>query len=140
MMQKLERNWLVSSKLTWGISQILPQALRNLKNLHFNGLLLNKVYNVWAKRSIEELCLMVLKIDAKLEGKLTCVFKKFSFTGWKIAISFYKVKWENSIESITYWFILKIARMFPILTSRNMLMKTFIIVNITPTCKRWFMG
>ena len=34
-----------------------------------------------------------------------------------------------------YWFILKIARMFPILTSRNRLMNTFIIANITPTCK-----
>ena len=26
------------------------RALKNLKNLHFNGLLLNKVYNVWAKK------------------------------------------------------------------------------------------
>ena len=30
--------------------------------------------NVWAKKSIEELCLMALKIDAKLEGKMTCAF------------------------------------------------------------------
>ena len=50
MMQKLKRNWLVSSKLTWGIWRILTQALKNLKNLHFNGLLLTKVYNVWAKK------------------------------------------------------------------------------------------
>ena len=41
----------------------------------------------------------------------------------------------HSIESRAYWFILKIARMFPILTSRNR-MNTFIIVNINPTCKR----
>ena len=34
MMQKLKRNWLVSSKLTWGIWQILTRALKNLKNLH----------------------------------------------------------------------------------------------------------
>ena len=27
---------------------ILTRALKNLKNLHFNGLLLTKVYNVWA--------------------------------------------------------------------------------------------
>ena len=33
----------------------------------------------------------------------------------------------------TYWFILKIAGMFPILTSRNTMMNTFITVNITPT-------
>ena len=36
----------ISSKLTWRIWQILTQALRNLKNLHFNGLLLTRVY-VW---------------------------------------------------------------------------------------------
>ena len=74
MISNLNRNWLVGSKLTWGIWQILPRALENLKNLHFNRLLLTKVYNVWAKKSIEELCLMALKIDAKFEGKLTCAF------------------------------------------------------------------
>ena len=39
-----------------------------LKNLHFNGLLLNKVYNVLAKKSIEELCLTAVNIDEKFEG------------------------------------------------------------------------
>ena len=46
-----------------------------VENLHFNGLLLNKVYNVWAKKSIGEFCLMALNIDATFEGKLTCAFK-----------------------------------------------------------------
>ena len=55
MMQKLKRNWLVSSKLTWGIWQILTRALESLKNVNFNRLLLTKVHNVWAKKSIEEL-------------------------------------------------------------------------------------
>ena len=49
-MRNVKRNWLVSSKLTWGIWRILTRALENLKNLHFNGLLLTKVYNVWAKK------------------------------------------------------------------------------------------
>ena len=56
---------------------------QSLKNLHFNGLLLprlyniwaKKLYNVWAKKTTEDLCLMVLNIDAKFEEKLTCVFK-----------------------------------------------------------------
>ena len=74
-MQNLKRNWLVISKLTWGIWQILAQVLENLKNLHFNGLLLTKAYNVWAKKSKEELCLMALNSDAKFEGKLTHAFK-----------------------------------------------------------------
>ena len=51
------------------------------QNLHFNRLLLTKVHNVCAKKSIEELCLMALKTDAKFEGKLTSPFQKFSFTG-----------------------------------------------------------
>ena len=50
MMQNLKKNWIVSSKLTWGIWRILTWALENLKYLRFNGLLLTKVYNVWAKK------------------------------------------------------------------------------------------
>ena len=42
----------------------------------------------------------------------------------------------NSAEKRAYWFILKIARMFPVPASRNRMMNTFIIVHITPTCKR----
>ena len=41
---------LISSKFTWGIWQNVAQVLKNLKNLHFKGLLLTKVCNVWAKK------------------------------------------------------------------------------------------
>ena len=44
MMQDLKRHLLAVSKWTWGIWEILTQALKSLKNFHFNGLLLNKVY------------------------------------------------------------------------------------------------
>ena len=54
--------------------QILTRALENLTALHLNKLLLTKVYNVWAKKSTEELYLMALKTDAKLEGKVACAF------------------------------------------------------------------
>ena len=74
MMKHLKRNWLVSSKLTLGIWRIVTQALKDLNNFHFNGLLLAKVYNVLVKKSTEELCLMALNVDAKFEGKLTCAF------------------------------------------------------------------
>ena len=50
MTQNLKMNWLVCSKLTWGIWQIFTWALENLKKLHYNGLLLTKVFNVWAKK------------------------------------------------------------------------------------------
>ena len=71
----MKRSRRVNSKLTWGIWRILTWALKNLKNLHFNGLLLNKVYNVWPKKSVGEFCLMALNIDATFEGKLNCAFK-----------------------------------------------------------------
>ena len=85
---------------TWWI---LTWALECLQNLHLNGFLLTKVYNVWAKKLIEELCVMALKIDAKFEGKLSSAFqndmrnlaKKIAEIDWKIAISFYKVKFQN---------------------------------------------
>ena len=47
IIHKLNRNWLVIFKLTWGTSQILTQALK--KNC-FNWLLVTKVYNVWATK------------------------------------------------------------------------------------------
>ena len=50
MMKNLKRNWLVVSKLTQGIWRILTRELESLKNIHFNGLLLTKLYNVWAKK------------------------------------------------------------------------------------------
>ena len=50
MMQNLKRNWLVNSKWTWVIWWILRRALENLENVHFNGLLLTIVYNVWVKK------------------------------------------------------------------------------------------
>ena len=37
-------------EMTWGIWRILLWVLKSLKNLHFNGLLLNKVFNAWAKK------------------------------------------------------------------------------------------
>ena len=40
---KLEEELTCSSKIEM---RILTRALKNLKNLHFNGLLLTKVYNV----------------------------------------------------------------------------------------------
>ena len=50
MIQKLKRNWLVVLKLKWGTSQILTRALKSLKNLYFNWLLVTKVYIVWATK------------------------------------------------------------------------------------------
>ena len=52
------------------IWRISTRALKSLKNLHFNGLLLNEVYNVWAKKAqrnmihdTEEWCKIWRKTD-----------------------------------------------------------------------------
>ena len=45
-----ELNWLVISKLTWGIRWILTQAPESLKKIYFNVLLFSKVYIAWAKK------------------------------------------------------------------------------------------
>ena len=48
--QNWKRNWPFFSRLRWGLCWILTGTLENLKNLHFNGLSLIKVYNVWVKK------------------------------------------------------------------------------------------
>ena len=77
MIQNLKRNWLVSSKLTQEIWQILTRALENPKNVHFNRLLLIKVCSAWAKKSIEELCLMALNLIQNLKETGLCFLKIF---------------------------------------------------------------
>ena len=58
----------------------LTRALENPdKNLHFNGLLLTKVYNVWAKKVqrsfVWSYVIFGAKIDAKFGWNLTYGFK-----------------------------------------------------------------
>ena len=65
----LNRNWLLSSKVTWSIWQILTQALENLKSFHFNWLFLTKVYNVWAKKAKRSYVWWNWRL---IQGKLTC--------------------------------------------------------------------
>ena len=59
------------------------RALKSLKMLHFNGLLLNKVYNVWAK--------LALKIETKFRGKLTCPFQN----DMRNLTNFHSLKWKK---------------------------------------------
>ena len=98
--------------MTWGIWQILTRALKNLKNFHFKGLLLTKVYNIWAKKSTEDLCLMVLNMDVKFERKMTCAFK--NDMTWHISVEkqstaffffffFFTAHFLKSYQSILYF-------------------------------------
>ena len=74
MMQNLQRNWLASSKLTWGIWRIFTRALEHSSTLI--ECFWPKYIMFELKRSIEELCLIALNINAKFEKKkLICDFK-----------------------------------------------------------------
>ena len=96
--QNLERNQLVASNLAEGIWENLTGALESLKNFHFNGLLLSKVYIVWAKKeqrnnlswNWREMYFFNSKRNAKFGEESTCCFKfgirnltKFDPCTWK---------------------------------------------------------
>ena len=54
---KFEKELTSQLKIDMGnLTNFYPSTRENLKNLHFNGLLLTQVYNVRAKKSTEELC------------------------------------------------------------------------------------
>ena len=98
-------------------------ALKSLKNFHFNGLLLGKVYIAWAKKGTEELLFfMTLKIDAKLEEKLICClendkeFHKFSSEHSKV--SKVELWWDPFIQSRKY-VSLKFTEKLCIMTMKN---------------------
>ena len=56
-------------------SQTFDCSLEISPNLYFDRLLLLKVYKVSAKKSMEEICLMIPKSGAKFEEKLIFCFK-----------------------------------------------------------------
>ena len=111
----MKKNCLVVWKMIWEIWQIFIRAFENLKNLHFNELLLTKVYNVWAEKVQMSYVLMALIINAKFEGKLTCASK--NDMRYLVNLDFYWVllsKVENA------WYMsLKFAEELCVMTMRN---------------------
>ena len=72
---KFEEELTGHSKFTWGIWRILTRALESLKNVLFNGILLKKVYNIWAKNcrgvmfhNTEEWCKIWREIDLSFQN------------------------------------------------------------------------
>ena len=76
-MQNLKRNWLVNSKFTWEIWQILAWGLENLTNLHFNGFFLTKAYNIWAKKKYGEVIFHGTEYWYKVWEKTDLYFQKW---------------------------------------------------------------
>ena len=67
-MQNLKRNWIVGSKLTWGIWRILTRTLENLKNLPFNRLLLTKAVSKWKQHGFFDQRIYIEKSTWKKRG------------------------------------------------------------------------
>ena len=85
----------ISSKLTWRIWQILTQALRNLKNLHFNGLLLTRVY-VWElKKKVQRSYLWLHWILLQNLKENWPVLSKITWRIWEIFV--HRLKNSNFI-------------------------------------------
>ena len=84
MTQTLKSIWLANLKMTWAIWWNLSQALGNLKHLHFNGVVLAIVYNVWAKK--------VQRSYIRLHWRLLQILKEswleLSKMTWKILQTF----------------------------------------------------
>ena len=76
---------------------------------------------------------MVLKIDAKFDQKLTCGFKNET-RNFK---NFHQTLESLKIGTLIGFFYPK-QKMYNNFTVNNKMMNTFIIVNITPTCKTQF--
>ena len=102
---KLKMDTKFGEESTWrfkiGISNLinLTWALKSLKNLHFNGLLLSKVDVAWAKKSREELSFMTLQSDAKCDEKLTCCLKwEISQIFTRAQVSKLKLWWDPFVQ------------------------------------------
>ena len=83
VMQNLESNWLVVSKLTWGICQILNRALESLKIFHFNGFLLSKIYIAWAEKMRRSYLSWHWRVMQNLERNLLAV-SKLTWEIWQV--------------------------------------------------------
>ena len=66
--QKFEEELTCQFKIDMSNLTNFNLSTRKSQKCLLNGLLLNKVYNVWAKKSIEKFC--SLNIGATFEGKL----------------------------------------------------------------------
>ena len=93
---KFEKDLTCQFKLTSGIWRMFIRALKSLKNMHFNELFLIKhiMFELKKYRAVM-FNSMVLMVDAKFEGKLTCAFKNdtkylanFRSQAEKMSISF----------------------------------------------------
>ena len=120
MMQNLKRNWLAASKLTKRIGQILTRALESLKNLDFNCLLLNKLYNVSIKKVQRNYVSWHWRVMKNLKKSWLVVWK-MTWGIWQIfirALESLRLWWDPFIQS-RKCVSLKFTDKLPIMTMKN---------------------
>ena len=97
-------------KMTWGIWRILLWVLKSLKNLHFNGLLLNKVFNAWAKKLQKSYVSWHWRVMQKLMKNWLAVWK-MSWGIWQVLPEHSKVSelglWCDPFIQSRKWMSLK---------------------------------
>ena len=82
VMENLNKTWFVGSKLT-RVWWILTRALKSLKNLHFDWLLLCKVFNVWPKKVQRSYLSWHWKVMQNLKRNWFLVWK-MTWWSWQI--------------------------------------------------------
>ena len=101
-MQNLKRNWLVVSKLTWGIWRIFTRVLKSLKNLHFNGLLWTK-FIMFELKKYRGVMFHDIKDWSKISRKIDLRFGKWHEEFGKFLSAFESLKlghlWDPFIQS-----------------------------------------
>ena len=75
VIQSLKKNWLLVPKNNIRNFEHFNVSSGKSENLHFDVLLLPKVYYVWAKKSTEGLYVITLANKANFEDKLPCALK-----------------------------------------------------------------
>ena len=122
MIQKLKRNWFFVLKLTWGIWRIFTQALESVKDLHFNGFLATKVYNVKAKKVQRSYLSWHWRVMQNLK-KTDLWFEKWHEEFGKFSPEHFKVSklglWWNSFVQSRKCMSLKFTEELCVMTMKN---------------------
>ena len=100
----------------------MTPELKSLKNLHFNGLLFTKLYDVRAERSTEEaskfvkFLIFLMRSHGKFEGKMTCGLEN----DMRNLAHFYQIIRQSQNETLMASFCLKL-KMYKLKNYRGVL-------------------
>ena len=119
----MEKDRLVVSKLAEGISQILTWALKSLKDFHFNGLFLSKVYIIWDEKVQRSYLSWLWREMQNLEKKTDMLLGKWHQEFGKFSPERSKVSklelWRDPFVQSRKCMSLKFAEELCVMTMKN---------------------